>query len=155
MELMFDSSKVAAPQGNSFDPIPAGTYPVIVDSSEFRDTKAMDGRYLHLELSIVDGSYKGRKIFDNLNLENKNPTAVDIAQRQLASLVRACGKVKIRDSAELHNIPVEATLTIRKGTNGYEDSNDVKSYSQLHNDQVQIAAMRAAESSTPKDDIPF
>jgi hypothetical protein len=128
MELMFDASNVAIPQENSFAPIPAGQYPVIVDSSEFRDTKAGDGRYLHLELSIVDGPSKGRKIFDNLNLENKNPTAVDIAQRQLASLVRACGKVKISDSAELHNIPVSATLAVRKGTNGYEDSNDVKSY---------------------------
>jgi len=147
MELMFDSSTVAAPAGDSFEPIPPGNWPVIVDSSEFRDTKAGDGRYLHLELSIVDGPYKGRKIFDNLNLENKNPTAVDIAQRQLASLVRACGKVKITDSAELHNTPVQATLTIRKGSNGYEDSNDVKSYSVLPNS--------ALKSGTPKDDIPF
>ena len=154
MELMFDASNVAIPQENSFAPIPPGNYPVIVDSSEFRDTKAGDGRYLHLELSIVDGSSKGRKIFDNLNLENKNPTAVDIAQRQLASLVRACGKVKISDSAELHNIPVSATLAVRKGTNGYEDSNDVKSYGPLHDDQANIRAVASA-SGTPKDNIPF
>jgi hypothetical protein len=153
MELMFDSSQVVE-QDNSFAPIPAGAYPVICDASEFRNTKAGDGRYLHLELSIVDGPSKGRKIFDNLNLENKNPTAVDIAQRQLAGLVRACGKVKISDSAELHNIPVSATLAVRKGTNGYEDSNDVKSYGPLHDDQANIRAIASA-SGTPKDNIPF
>jgi hypothetical protein len=153
MELMFDSSQVVE-QDNSFAPIPPGSYPVICDASEFRNTKAGDGRYLHLELSIVDGPSKGRKIFDNLNLENKNPTAVDFAQRQLAGLVRACGKVKISDSAELHNIPVSATLAVRKGTNGYEDSNDVKSYGPLHDDQANIRAMASA-SGTPKDNIPF
>lgn len=152
---MFDASTVVE-QDNSFAVLPAGDYQVIVDSSEFRDTKKGDGKYLHLELSVLDGAGKGRKIFDNLNLDNPNPTAVEIAQRQLAGLVRACGKVQIKDSSELHNIPVMANIAVRPGTNGYDDSNDVKYYKKLHDDQkVYLAVPPASSSGTPKDDIPF
>tara|TARA_B100000953_G_C18030250_1_gene422885 strand:+ start:1259 stop:1699 length:441 start_codon:yes stop_codon:yes gene_type:complete len=146
---MFDVSNVVE-EDRSFTPLPPGDYEVIVDDSDFRDTKSGNGRYLHLELSVVSEEGKGRKIFDNLNLENPNPTAVEIAQRQLASLVRACGKVQIKDSSELHNIPIVANITIRPGTNGYDDSNDVKYYRMLRN-----PAATPASSGTPKDDIPF
>ena len=47
MELMFDSSSVVE-QDNSFAPLPAGDYQVIVDDSDFRETKSGNGRYLHL-----------------------------------------------------------------------------------------------------------
>ena len=153
MELMFDANSVVE-QDNSFAPLPAGDYQVIVDDSDFRDTKSGTGRYLHLELSVISADGKGRKIFDNLNLENPNPTAVEIAQRQLAGLVRACGKVQIKDSSELHNIPVIANVAIRPGTNGYDDSNDVKFYKKLRDDQ-KVYATPPSSSGTPKDDIPF
>jgi hypothetical protein len=150
MELMFDSSSVVE-ENNSFEPLPAGDYQVIVDDSDFRETKSGNGRYLHLELSVVGEQGKGRKIFDNLNLENPNSTAVEIAQRQLAGLVRACGKVKIADSSELHNIPVLANVAVRAASNGYDASNDVKFYKTLPKASVVLPS----SSGTPKDDIPF
>ena len=150
MELMFDVKDVVE-EDRSFSPLQPGDYQVIVDDSEFRETKKGDGRYLHLELSVISEPGKGRKIFDNLNLENPNPTAVEIAQRQLASLVRACGKVQIKDSSELHNIPVVANISIRPGSNGYDDSNDVKYYRMLRNNPT----VPPSSSGTPKDDIPF
>jgi len=36
-------------------------------------------------LDILDGQHKGRKIFDQLNLVNPNPTTVEIAQRTLVN----------------------------------------------------------------------
>ena len=154
MELMFDSSSVVE-QDNSFAPLPAGDYQVIVDDSDFRETKSGNGRYLHLELQVVGEQGKGRKVFDNLNLENPNPQAVEIAQRQLAGLVRACGKIKIADSSELHNIPVMANLSVRPASNGYDASNDVKYYKMLPKDTKTYPAVPPSESGTPKDDIPF
>lgn len=154
MELMFDVTNVVE-QDNSFAPLPAGDYQVIVDDSDFRETKSGNGKYLHLELSVVSEEGKGRKVFDNLNLENPNPQAVEIAQRQLAGLVRACGKIKIEDSSELHNIPVMANLSVRPASGGYDASNDVKYYKMLPKDTKTYPAVPPAESGTPKDDIPF
>ena len=150
MELMFDSSSIQVEANDSFEPLPEGDYQVIVDHSEFRDTKAGTGKYLHLELTVVDGPGKGRKIFDNLNLENPNAATVEIAQRQLAGLVQACGKVKITDSSELHNKPVIANLKVRPASNGYDASNDVRFYKKIPD-----AVYTPASSGTPKDDIPF
>ena len=48
---------------------------------------------------------------------------MSIAQQDLASICRAVGVDKISDTEELHYKEVIVTVTIRKGDNGYEDSN--------------------------------
>ena len=50
----------------------------------------------------------------------------------------------------LHLLNV-ANISIRPGTNGYEDSNDVKYYRMLRNNPT----VPPSSSGTPKDDIPF
>jgi len=147
MKLEFNADDVEVVD-EDFSPLPSGEYPVIVEESEFRDTKAGDGHYLFLQLSIIDGHGKNRKLFDRLNLDNPNPQAVEISKKQLASLCRAAGKQKITDSSELHDIPVIARVEIRKGSNGYDDSNDIKGYKKYH-------APTASMDGSDKDDLPF
>jgi len=147
MKLEFNADDVEVVD-EDFSPLPSGEYPVIVEESEFRDTKAGDGHYLFLQLSIIDGHGKNRKLFDRLNLDNPNPQAVEISKKQLASLCRAVGKQKITDSSELHDIPVIARVEIRKGSNGYDDSNDIKGYKKYH-------APTASMDGSDKDDLPF
>ena len=148
MKLEFNADEVEVVD-EDFSVLAPGEYPVIVEESEFRDTKAGDGKYLFLQLSVIDGQGKNRKLFDRLNLDNPNAQAVEISKKQLASLCRAVGKQKIADSSELHDIPVTARVEIRKGTNGYEDSNDIKGYKKYH------AAPAASMDGTDKDDLPF
>ena len=147
MKLEFNADDVEIVD-EDFSPLPPGDYPVIVEDSEFRDTKAGDGKYLFLQLSVIDGHGKNRKLFDRLNLDNPNAQAVEISKKQLASLCRAAGKQKITDSGELHDIPVVARVEIRKGSNGYEDSNDIKGYKKYH-------APTASMDGSEKDGIPF
>jgi hypothetical protein len=147
MKLEFNADDVEVVD-EDFSPLPSGEYPVIVEESEFRDTKAGDGHYLFLQLSIIDGHGKNRKLFDRLNLDNPNPQAVEISKKQLASLCRSVGKQKISDSGELHDIPVIARVEIRKGSNGYDDSNDIKGYKKYH-------APTASMDGSDKDDLPF
>ena len=142
MELIFDAGTVV--EDTDFAALPNGEYPCIVKESEFKENKAGTGKYLNLRLDIIDGQYKGRVIFDRLNLQNKNEIAVEIAKKQLAGLCRAAGKIKIKDSSELHNIPVTVRLTFKKGTNGYDDSNDVKKYLPFAS-----ATQSTAETTTP------
>ena len=148
MKLEFNADDVEVVD-EDFSVLPSGEYPVIVEDSEFRETKAGDGHYLFLQLSVIDGHGKNRKLFDRLNLDNPNAQAVEISKKQLASLCRAVGKQKISDSGELHDIPVVARVEIRKGSNGYQDSNDIKGYKKYHS--IPAASM----DGTDKDDLPF
>ena len=81
---IFDASSVDPSSG--YDVLPQGKYLAQIVASEMRATKDGMGQYLYLELSVIEGPYAGRKLFDRLNLKNANPDAVQIAQRTLSSI---------------------------------------------------------------------
>ena len=76
-------------------------------------------------LDILEGEQKGRKIFDQLNLVNPNPTTVEIAQRTLSAICHATGKMHVSDSEELHLIPMTIQVKIKPPKNGYGESNAI------------------------------
>ena len=80
---------------------------------------------------------EGRHVYDQLNLINPNPTAEEIAQRTLAAICHAVGKLQISDSEELHFLPVMVKVAVTR--NGY---NEVKGYK-----PVQTAATGASTSA--------
>ena len=119
----------------NFDPIPLDSVNVQIVASEMKPTKkaieAKDpesGQRLVLEAEVIDGEYKGRKLFIGLNMVNPNPKAVEISQKELATICRACGKVTIEDSAELHNIPFVAKIGIKPGDGAYAAQQTYKGY---------------------------
>jgi hypothetical protein len=70
---------------------------------------------LSLEFNIVGGGnnqFNGRKLFSNLNLFNPNPKAVEIANRELATICRAIGVMNIQDSSQLHNKPMVVKVSV-------------------------------------------
>jgi hypothetical protein len=79
-----------------------------------KDTKSGTGHYIALTMEIIDGSYSGRKIWDNLNVKNANPTAEKIAQASLTRYFQSCGQDLERgaDTTALYNIPFKLTLGI-------------------------------------------
>jgi Protein of unknown function (DUF669) len=92
--------------------LPPGKYPAQIVNSEMRETKT-GGQMLWLEMEIVDGTAKGRKLWDRLNLVNSNTTAVEIAQRTLSAICHAAGKLQVSDSEELHFKPMLVTVKVR------------------------------------------
>lgn len=122
----FDATQVAPSQ--PFEVIPAGKYKVQVTDSDMRPTKDGDGKYLWLEMEILEGEYQGRKIWDRLNLVNQNQQAVEIAQRSLSALCHATGKLHVTDSEALHFIPVVATVKVRPPKGEYGASNEIRGY---------------------------
>ncbi|MGC1276557.1 MAG: DUF669 domain-containing protein, partial [Planctomycetaceae bacterium] len=90
----------------SFDPIPAGEYLCVLTASEEKPTKAGTGSYLELEFEVLDGPFKGRKLWDRLNLSNPNETTVKIARARLSAICRAVGVLEPKDSCELHDLPL-------------------------------------------------
>lgn len=115
------------PQG-SFEPIPAGWYVCMITDSEMKPTKSGNGEYLQLRLDVIEGQYENRVIFDRLNLNNPNQTAVEIAQRQLSAICRAVGAMQPKDSSDLHDVPIRVKVSVRPASDGYDASNEVKAY---------------------------
>jgi hypothetical protein len=74
------------------------------------DNSKKDGSFLKLELEVIDGPCKGRKLFDRLNLNNPNAQAVDIAKATLSAICHSVGKLTVSDSNELHNKPMLAVV---------------------------------------------
>lgn len=100
----FDATEV--PEDTGFEALPKADYPGIAVESEMKPTKAGTGEYLQVVFEVLDGQYKGRKLWRRMNIKNPNSTAQDIGQRELAELCKACGIPRPQDSSELHNIPV-------------------------------------------------
>ena len=127
----------------SFEPIPAGNYKCVITDHEQKPTKAQTGSYLQLKIEIIEGPYSGRIVFDRLNLENPNPTAVQIATRTLKSIGAAL-QVPLHNSEELLDRPLMVKLAVRPASNGYDASNDVKGYASAGAVPVAPAAAPAA-----------
>jgi len=111
----------------SFDPVPIGKYAVVIEESDYLDAKSGNGRYLKLVYQIIDGEYKGKKLFNNLNLENNNQQAVQIARRSLNAICQAVDVQDIEDSAELHNIPLMVEVGIKNNAD-YGPQNVIKKH---------------------------
>ena len=94
--------------------------------SEMRVTSNGMGQFLWLMMDILEGPHKGRKVFDQLNLVNQNPTTVEIAQRALSAICHATGKLQVADSADLHLIPITIQVTLKPPKNGYGERNAIR-----------------------------
>ena len=83
-QVNFNAAEVSTE--SQFSPVPNGDYPVIITESEMKPTKNGAGQYLQLVLEVIEGPYKGRKVWERLNIVNSNQTAVEIAQRSLSQI---------------------------------------------------------------------
>jgi len=126
----FDTHSVEP--STTFDALKAGWYPVLVTGGEIKDTKAGTGKYLHLELTILENPNggTGRKVFPNITLINPNEKAMEIGQRDLAAVGQACGLAALQDTGEL----IDKTLQVRLkvvDSEQYGKDNDVSAYKAL------------------------
>ena len=111
-----------------FEPIPADKYLAIIAESEMKATKAGNGSYLELVFQVIEGQYKGRKLWARLNLENPNATTVQIARSELSAICRATGVMTPKDSVELHNLPLLITVKCKKREDTGDVVNEIKGY---------------------------
>ena len=138
---IFDASSVDPSSG--YDVLPQGKYLAQIVASEMRATKDGMGQYLYLEVSVIEGQYAGRKLFDRLNLKNTNPDAVAIAQRTLSSICRAVGKMQVSNSEQLHMIPLIVAVRIRPAKGQYDESNSIR-YLPREGQPAKAAAFQSA-----------
>lgn len=133
-----------------FEALPAGDYTAIVSRIDIKQTKTGSGQYLELEFDMQAEQYRGRKLFDRLNLWNPNPKTVEIAQRQLSALCHATGELDLKDTDQL--LGKLAVVSINaKSDPQYGVRNEVKGYKAPDGVQPQAAAPSAprAAASAP------
>ncbi len=123
--LNFDASQVDP--SVAFDPIPAGRYLTEITASEMKPTKTGNGEMLQLEFTVLDGEFKGRKVWDRLCIRHANSQTVTIAQANLSAICHAVGVLRPQDSMQLHHIPLVVTVKCKADESG-EIHNEIKGY---------------------------
>jgi len=140
LDQAFDSGQHDDMQ-SGFDPLPKDDYLAKIVESDVKVTAKKDGKYIKLKFKILQGEFKGRFVWTNINIVNPNPVAVEIAQKELATLCRACGKGAIQDTQELHETPFMMKLKITPAKGDYPAGNSPIGY---------YAAGKAGVSTPPK-----
>lgn len=121
----FDATTVEP--SRPFEPLPAGDYTCAIVNSELKKSGKGDDM-LSLELEVVDGEHRGRKLFDNLMRSHSNPQVVHIADEKLSALCHATNVLRPQDSTQLHNIPVTVAVKCKRRKDNGEWSNEVGGY---------------------------
>lgn len=132
-----------------FSPVPAGEYVVMITESEMKPTRT-GGEMLSLTHQVIDGEFKGRLIWESLNLVNSNPKTVQIAQGHLSAICHAAGITQaITDSEQLHNRPMIIRVEVDE-QEGYRPRNRVKAWKAVGTQPVAPAsAPRPAAPAAP------
>lgn len=114
MELGINLDEIPEREDQDFAPLAEGDYVVACTATDYKATKAGDGKYLSCKFQILSGPSKGRIIWENMNLVNPSETAVKIGRQKLKELSKAIGIFgTLNDSAQLHDEP----LILRMGLN--------------------------------------
>ena len=77
---------------NDFSPFPAGHYTMqAIEVGDLKQNKNETGAYAHITFEVVDGEYKGRRIFENFSYFHENAKTVNIALQRTKAWIIACG----------------------------------------------------------------
>jgi hypothetical protein len=153
LALDFDVSSVER-RPSSFDPLPAGDYPVTVSKIEAKKTRDEQSVQASLELTVDDGDHKGRKIWTRITLrtirtDEKGQQMLDIGKRQAAELADACGVTGMSLSPCV-GAQIVVKLKVRPAANGYDASNDVVAFKP----RAGVVAAPVAVASKPAASAP-
>lgn len=155
------------PTKTNFEPLPAGDYTFVIDSTKRKLTKKEDGEYLEIGFKIPEGQpYAGRIIFDRFNLWTiegnkyvwRTDTAGNIAKESFSTLLHAINLLTPRNHEELVGKKVGAKVVIKEDKTGqYQPSNEIKKYFAAASIATPSAVPMKKESAPDADseDAPF
>jgi hypothetical protein len=123
----FDPSQVQDEERELLDP---GVYTAQIIESDLVATKNGTGQMLKLTFEVIDGPSAKRRVWENLNIQNQNQQAQEIAQRSLKRICSAVGHAGVlRNSDELHFKPLRIRVAVEEDKSGqYGPQNRVKGF---------------------------
>lgn len=144
--MLLDLTDVQATGG----PVPAGNYNVVVEKAEVSPTKT-GGEMIKVQLKILVGDQAGRSIFDQFNIKNANPQAVQIGLGQLKGMLKAFGMPnpnQLNSCTELVGLKGTVSVKIEESP-GYDPQARVKAYKPLAGVEATAAPGEAPKAATP------
>jgi hypothetical protein len=140
---MFDFTDV--PDQQSFELLPKGSYKVSITDAKY-DTNAKGNEFAKVTLTVTEGDYKGRKVFDQFMLKNANGPSADpkkdptiIGLQRLKALWICCGKTSMKGELnEFLGCEVLASVKIQEAKDGYDASNKVSYYKPLPKQNTEV-----------------
>lgn len=147
----FDATDV--PPAEAFEIIPAGRYTAMIVESDIVPTSKNDGQIAKFTWQIVDGPHTGRKLFQNLNIDNPSEKATAIAKRELSAVCHATGQILIRDTCELHDKPCTIVVKVTPAKDGYAEKNEIKGVEAVGG-KPQAAPAKSAPAQAPAAPAP-
>ena len=96
--------------------IPAGWYKALIDHSVKKPQRNGVGHYLQLRFEIIDGQYRGRKVFTRLTVASHDRHAKALGLKRLDAIRRAVGAPESSPSEQLHGVPLSIKVKVRKDT---------------------------------------
>lgn len=141
-QFHFDTNTVEKRE-NNYELLPAGWYTAQVTESEIVPLKSGQGQALKLTFEVLSDGYRNRKVWARLNVQHRgSPQAEQIAQQQLRELCDSIGIVRMTDTVELHNKPVQIKVKVRKSDDPqYEDQNEVNGFKPAGAGQPQVGGI--------------
>jgi hypothetical protein len=121
--LNFNAAQVEPSTG--FDPLPEGSYLVMVAKAEEKPTKSGAGVQLVMELRVLDGKYAKRTLFHRINLTNPNTTCVQIGRAELSAVCRALGVMTPKAAFEFCNRQARVSVKIAQRSDGKGLTNEI------------------------------
>lgn len=109
---------------NSYEPLPEGWYPALIQSAELKPTKDGTGQYISIKYGL---SGSARTVYGNINIRNQSQKAEEIGRQQLGDIMRAIGLSRVTDSDELIGGNLMIKLVIKDDPQ-YGRKNEVKGY---------------------------
>jgi len=95
--------------------IPSGIYDAMMTASREVPTKdsmpTNPKSFYEFEYTIQGGEFAGTKLYDRLNINNPNQTAVNIAYGTLSAICHVTGVMHINDTQQLHNRPLKLVVS--------------------------------------------
>jgi|TARA_R100001244_G_scaffold46929_1_gene41843 hypothetical protein len=137
--------KLPEDQRGEFPPLPDSWYTAQIIESEQKATKAGTGHYLQLTFEILDDTYRGRRAWARLNIDNPSEEAVRIAKADLAKICQALKINALNDTQQLHNSPLQIRVIYKEGDKTFGPSNEIRGYKAI---VVSASSTSAEEEKT-------
>ena len=152
MTSPFFDATAHKPATGAPEPLPVGTYPVAVTAAERKDNEK--GWGLKVVLTVLDGQYQGRQIYEQFNLSHTSADTVRIAQEQFSALCHVVNVLKPRDPSELLNLPFQVKVKIDPPKNGYDARNRITQYLKIDGSKIGGGSVATSAKAAPKSGVP-
>lgn len=149
MKFNFDASKVEP--AKPIDVMPAGDYLSEIVEAEVAQNSSKNGTVLKITEKIIEPQeFKGRKVYDTINVSHESHEAERIGQAALSALQHSIGKIQVNDTNELLNIVHCIRLKIEKDPNGkYSDKNRISAFMSRDKYKGAVGAYNTGAGAAP------